>query len=70
MWQKKSWSGEYLNVFLVKIKEIRREVENGERMDKAFYHVLKVFRGTPEKMLPIHSFPDRVKKLDAIGFDW
>lgn len=58
MWQKKSWSGEYLNVFLVKINEIRREVENDKRKDKAFFEVLSILRGAADETPYISSFPD------------
>ena len=68
MWQKKSSSGEYLNVFLVKIKEVTREMENGHRKEKAFFEVLKVFRGVAEETPYIFSFPDGYVTMCNVPF--
>jgi len=58
MWHEKDISDKPLNVFLVKINEIKSDVFKGNRRDRAYFDVLKVFRGSPKSTPYIVSFPD------------
>jgi len=58
MWLEKDISDKPFNVFLVKINDIKSDILNGNRRDRAYFDVLKVFRGSSKSTPYIVSFPD------------